>query len=160
MCLGSWCLLGPECEAGVFCSSSVQSHRKFSAPRHGHLGFLPHKRSRRHRGKVKTWPKDDPSKPVHLTAFLGYKAGMTHTVREVHRPGLSKAQLGEAGSQSQEWIGWEKLFLGMGGGACSSQVISWNAAQILDGQKPHHSQRQLSLGVPGCPHTSVVNNAK
>ncbi|KFW08355.1 60S ribosomal protein L3-like, partial [Eurypyga helias] len=68
--------------------SSPQSHRKFSAPRHGHLGFLPHKRSRRHRGKVKTWPKDDPSKPVHLTAFLGYKAGMTHTVREVHRPGL------------------------------------------------------------------------
>ncbi|NWS78178.1 RL3L protein, partial [Crotophaga sulcirostris] len=65
-----------------------QSHRKFSAPRHGHLGFLPHKRSRRHRGKVKSWPKDDPSKPVHLTAFLGYKAGMTHTVREVHRPGL------------------------------------------------------------------------
>ncbi|XP_048967474.1 ribosomal protein uL3-like isoform X2 [Canis lupus baileyi] len=64
------------------------SHRKFSAPRHGHLGFLPHKRSRRHRGKVKTWPRDDPSRPVHLTAFLGYKAGMTHTLREVHRPGL------------------------------------------------------------------------
>ncbi|KAM4025966.1 ribosomal protein uL3-like [Anomaloglossus baeobatrachus] len=64
------------------------SHRKFSAPRHGHLGFLPHKRSKRHRGKVKTWPKDDPSKPVHLTAFLGYKAGMTHTLREVHRSGL------------------------------------------------------------------------
>ncbi|KFV59084.1 60S ribosomal protein L3-like, partial [Tyto alba] len=69
-----------------------QSHRKFSAPRHGHLGFLPHKRSRRHRGKVKTWPKDDPSKPVHLTAFLGYKAGMTHTVREVHRPGLKTSK--------------------------------------------------------------------
>ncbi|XP_071976079.1 ribosomal protein uL3-like [Engystomops pustulosus] len=64
------------------------SHRKFSAPRHGHLGFLPHKRSKRHRGKVKTWPKDDPSKPVHLTAFLGYKAGMTHTLREVHRTAL------------------------------------------------------------------------
>ncbi|KAK1344690.1 hypothetical protein QTO34_013388 [Cnephaeus nilssonii] len=68
--------------------SCPQSHRKFSAPRHGHLGFLPHKRSRRHRGKVKTWPRDDPSQPVHLTAFLGYKAGMTHTLREVHRPGL------------------------------------------------------------------------
>ncbi|ELK30105.1 60S ribosomal protein L3-like protein [Myotis davidii] len=68
--------------------SCPQSHRKFSAPRHGHLGFLPHKRSRRHRGKVKTWPRDDPSRPVHLTAFLGYKAGMTHTLREVHRPGL------------------------------------------------------------------------
>ncbi|PNJ05119.1 RPL3L isoform 2 [Pongo abelii] len=66
----------------------TRSHRKFSAPRHGHLGFLPHKRSRRHRGKVKTWPRDDPSQPVHLTAFLGYKAGMTHTLREVHRPGL------------------------------------------------------------------------
>ncbi|KAM5131256.1 ribosomal protein uL3-like [Callospermophilus lateralis] len=68
--------------------SATMSHRKFSAPRHGHLGFLPHKRSRRHRGRVKTWPKDDPSQPVHLTAFLGYKAGMTHTLREVHRPGL------------------------------------------------------------------------
>lgn len=39
---------------------------------------------------MKTWPRDDPSRPVHLTAFLGYKAGMTHTVREVHRPGLSE----------------------------------------------------------------------
>uniref|UniRef100_A0A3Q2QCY4 60S ribosomal protein L3 n=1 Tax=Fundulus heteroclitus TaxID=8078 RepID=A0A3Q2QCY4_FUNHE len=63
------------------------SHRKFSAPRHGSLGFLPRKRSRRHRGKAKSFPKDDPSKPVHLTAFLGYKAGMTHIVREVDRPG-------------------------------------------------------------------------
>lgn len=67
-----------------------QSHRKFSAPRHGSLGFLPRKRSRRHRGKAKSFPKDDPSKPVHLTAFLGYKAGMTHIVREVDRPGSSK----------------------------------------------------------------------
>ncbi|KAG7265369.1 hypothetical protein CRUP_004457, partial [Coryphaenoides rupestris] len=58
------------------------SHRKFHAPRHGHMGFLPHKRSKKHRGKVRTWPKDDPSKPVHLTAFLAYKAGMTHTLRE------------------------------------------------------------------------------
>uniref|UniRef100_A0A8D0NDF5 Ribosomal protein L3 like n=1 Tax=Sus scrofa TaxID=9823 RepID=A0A8D0NDF5_PIG len=77
-----------ETPALMSLSSGPQSHRKFSAPRHGHLGFLPHKRSRRHRGKVKTWPRDDPSQPVHLTAFLGYKAGMTHTLREVHRPGL------------------------------------------------------------------------
>jgi large subunit ribosomal protein L3e len=63
------------------------SHRKFEAPRHGSLGFLPKKRSRRHRGKVKAFPKDDPSKPVHLTAFLGYKAGMTHIVRDLDRPG-------------------------------------------------------------------------
>ncbi|KAK2152681.1 hypothetical protein LSH36_321g00017 [Paralvinella palmiformis] len=63
------------------------SHRKFSAPRHGSLGFLPKKRSRRHRGKVKAFPKDDKNKPIHLTAFLGYKAGMTHIVRDVDRPG-------------------------------------------------------------------------
>ncbi|KAG9331138.1 hypothetical protein JZ751_019958 [Albula glossodonta] len=35
-----------------------------------------------------SWPKDDPTLPVHLTAFLGYKAGMTHTLREVHRTGM------------------------------------------------------------------------
>jgi len=69
---------------------SVKSHRKFSAPRHGSLGFLPKKRSRRQRGKVKAFPKDDPTKPIHLTAFMGYKAGMTHVVREVDRPGSSK----------------------------------------------------------------------
>ena len=54
------------------------SHRKFERPRHGNLGFLPKKRARRHRGKVKSFPKDDPHKPVHLTAFLGYKAGSLH----------------------------------------------------------------------------------
>ncbi|XP_071106087.1 large ribosomal subunit protein uL3-like [Haliotis cracherodii] len=63
------------------------SHRKFSAPRHGSKGFLPKKRSSRQRGKVKSFPKDDKSKPVHLTTFLTYKAGMTHIVREVDRPG-------------------------------------------------------------------------
>ncbi|XP_016743064.1 60S ribosomal protein L3-2-like [Gossypium hirsutum] len=50
------------------------SHRKFEHPRHGSLGFLPRKRASRHRGKVKAFPKDDPSKPCKLTAFLGYKA--------------------------------------------------------------------------------------
>lgn len=90
-----------------------QSHRKFSAPRHGHLGFLPHKRSHRHRGKVKTWPRDDPSRPVHLTAFLGYKAGMTHTLREVHRPGLSEWPQGDTlrgqGKFGQSSPLWEKI---------------------------------------------------
>eukprot|EP00088_Acartia_fossae_P041127 TRINITY_DN42_c0_g1_i1.p1 TRINITY_DN42_c0_g1~~TRINITY_DN42_c0_g1_i1.p1 ORF type:complete len:399 (-),score=173.75 TRINITY_DN42_c0_g1_i1:102-1298(-) len=66
------------------------SHRKFEAPRHGSKGFLPKKRSRTYRGRVKAFPKDDPSKPVHLTCFMGYKAGMTHIVREMDRPG-SKA---------------------------------------------------------------------
>lgn len=54
------------------------------------MGFYPKKRSQRHRGKVKAFPKDDPNKPVHLTAFIGYKAGMTHVVREADRPGSSK----------------------------------------------------------------------
>jgi len=63
------------------------SHRKFRAPRHGSLGFLPRKRTKHHRGKVRKFPKDDAKKPVHLTAFIGYKAGSTHIVREVNRAG-------------------------------------------------------------------------
>jgi large subunit ribosomal protein L3e len=66
------------------------SHRKFEAPRHGSLGFLPRKRCRRHRGKVKAFPKDNKSLPPHLTAFMGYKAGCTHIVRDVDKPGSSK----------------------------------------------------------------------
>jgi len=66
------------------------SHRKFSAPRHGSLAFLPKKRSKRHRGKCKSFPQDDASKECHMTAFIGYKAGMTHVQRELQRPG-SKA---------------------------------------------------------------------
>jgi large subunit ribosomal protein L3e len=38
------------------------SHRKFEHPRHGSLGFLPRKRAARQRGKVKAFPKDDPTK--------------------------------------------------------------------------------------------------
>merc|ERR1712212_1013439 len=72
---------------GLFYIASKMSHRKFSAPRHGSKGFLPKKRSKTHRGRCKAFPKDDQSEPVHLTAFIGYKAGMTHIVREVDRPG-------------------------------------------------------------------------
>ncbi|UKZ80479.1 60S ribosomal protein L3 [Trichoderma virens FT-333] len=63
------------------------SHRKYEAPRHGSLAYLPRKRAARHRGKVKSFPKDDPKKPVHLTAAMGYKAGMTTIVRDLDRPG-------------------------------------------------------------------------
>jgi len=74
------------------------SHRKFEHPRCGSLGFTPKKRCRRGRGKVKSFPRDDATKPVHLTAFLGYKAGMTHIVREVEKPGskLHKKETCEA----------------------------------------------------------------
>merc|ERR1712136_670112 len=63
------------------------SHRKFSAPRHGSLKFLPKKRCTRPRGKAKSFPKDDASQPIHLTAFIGFKAGMTHVVRTAEKPG-------------------------------------------------------------------------
>jgi len=62
------------------------SHRKFRCPRHGSLGFLPRKRTRKHRGKVRSFPRDDSSKGCHFTAFMGYKAGMTHVTRFLIRP--------------------------------------------------------------------------
>jgi len=73
------------------------SHRKFEAPRSGSLGFLPKKRCRRHRGRVRSFPKDDPSKKCALTAFMAYKAGMTHILREVDRAGsmLNKQEVVE-----------------------------------------------------------------
>ncbi|KAJ5444689.1 60S ribosomal protein L3 [Penicillium daleae] len=74
------------------------SHRKFEAPRHGSLAYLPRKRAARHRGKVKSFPKDDAKKPVHLTASMGYKAGMTTVVRDLDRPGakMHKKEIVEA----------------------------------------------------------------
>lgn len=74
------------------------SHRKFEAPRHGSLGFLPRKRCRHHRGRVRKFPKDDASQAPHLTAFMGYKAGMTHVVRYVDRLGakMHKKEIVEA----------------------------------------------------------------
>ena len=61
------------------------SHRKYECPRSGSLAFLPRRRTRHHRGRVRSFPKDDKSKPIHLTAFMGYKAGMTHVARHHER---------------------------------------------------------------------------
>jgi len=61
------------------------SHQKYEQPRHGCLGFVPKRRTRHHRGRVRHFPRDDASKPVHLTAFMGYKAGMTHVVKYQER---------------------------------------------------------------------------
>jgi len=59
---------------------------------------LPRKRSKHHRGRVRSFPKDDPTKKPHLTAFMGYKAGCTHIMREVNKPGskLHKKETVEA----------------------------------------------------------------
>lgn len=45
-----------------------------------------------------SFPKDDPKKPVHLTASMGYKAGMTTVVRDLDRPGakMHKKEIVEA----------------------------------------------------------------
>jgi len=74
------------------------SHRKFEAPRHGSLAFLPRKRAARHRGRVKSFPKDNPKDKPHLTASMGYKAGMTTIVRDLDRPGakMHKKEIVEA----------------------------------------------------------------
>jgi large subunit ribosomal protein L3e len=61
------------------------SHRKYECPRSGSLAFLPRRRTRHHRGRVRSFPKDDAKKPIHLTAFMGYKAGMTHVARHHER---------------------------------------------------------------------------
>ena len=47
---------------------------------------------------MRSFPKDGSSKPLHLTAFLSYKAGMTHTKREVDGPGskVNKKEVVEA----------------------------------------------------------------
>ncbi len=63
------------------------SHRKFEAPRHGSLQYLPKKRTKHHQGRIRSFPRDNAAAKPHLTAFIGYKAGMTHVVREIERPG-------------------------------------------------------------------------
>ena len=62
------------------------------------MGFLPRKRANRARGRIRKFPADDQAQDCHLTAFLCYKAGMTHVVRELDRPGskMHKKEVVEA----------------------------------------------------------------
>ena len=48
--------------------------------------------------QVKSFPKDNPKDKVHLTAAMGYKAGMTTIVRDLDRPGakMHKKEIVEA----------------------------------------------------------------
>ena len=78
------CLLYPLIALFV---ANYRSHRKFEAPRKGSLGFLPKKRTLKHTGHIRSFPRDNATDAPHLTAFRGYKAGMTHVVRAVDRPG-------------------------------------------------------------------------
>eukprot|EP00605_Chrysophyceae_sp_TOSAG23-4_P001068 GSChrysophyteH1.ASY1.ANO1.1173.1 assembled CDS len=71
---------------------------QFEHPRLGSLQFMPKKRTKHHTGRIRAFPKDDASKPCHMTAFMGFKAGMTHCVRGIDRPGskLHKKEAVEA----------------------------------------------------------------
>jgi large subunit ribosomal protein L3 len=51
-------------------------HRKKHAPRHGSLAFLPRKRARYEKGRVRRWL--DTSNDINFLGFAGFKAGMTH----------------------------------------------------------------------------------
>ncbi|KAL6121482.1 ribosomal prt L3 [Nucleospora cyclopteri] len=71
------------------------SCRKFHAPRHGSLQFRPKKRADSVRTPIKSYPADDESKQPHLTAFLSYKAGMTHVIRTKEVRAKNKVQTKE-----------------------------------------------------------------
>ena len=51
-------------------------HRRFSAPRHGSLAYMPRKRARYPKGRIRHW-LDYEGEPKFL-GFAGFKAGMTH----------------------------------------------------------------------------------
>lgn len=71
------------------------SCRKFRAPRHGSLQFRPKKRASSIKPSIKAFPKDNQSSPCHLTAFLSYKAGMTHVIRSNEVKTKAKSQTKE-----------------------------------------------------------------
>ena len=96
-----------------------RSHRKFERPRHGSLGFLPRQPARRFRGKVKSFPKDDQTKACHLTAFMGYKAGMTHILRDVDKPGSSASRPDARRSRRRAFAAGST---GAAAGACAGAV--------------------------------------
>ncbi len=53
-------------------------HRKKHAPRRGSLSYLPKKRAKSWRGKIRFWP--ETLEGPRLLGFAGYKAGMTHLI--------------------------------------------------------------------------------
>ena len=52
-------------------------------PRRGSLQFWPHKRSKKHCARVRTWATVKENK---LLGFLGYKVGMTHLLVKDNNP--------------------------------------------------------------------------
>ena len=60
-------------------------HRKVHAPKRGSLAYLPRARAKRWRARIRHWPEAE-GKPK-LSAFSGYKAGMTHLITIDNRKG-------------------------------------------------------------------------
>lgn len=67
------------------------SCRKFEAPRHGSLGFCPRRRAKNIRPPVSAFPADNPMDAPHLTAFMAFKAGMSHVVRMTEKSVLKRS---------------------------------------------------------------------
>src|SRR6056297_389684 len=53
------------------------ANRSFEAPRHGSLAYMPRKRARYKKGRIRNWPEVDGGEPRFI-GYAGYKAGMTH----------------------------------------------------------------------------------
>jgi len=156
------------------------SHRKFERPRHGSLGFLPRKRTRHHFGKIKSFPKDDSSKDPHLTAFMTYKAGMTHIVRDVDKPGskLHKKEVVEGVSVLEAapmiivgFVGYVATPRGLRAlttvwaGHLSDEVKrrfykSWHKAKHKAFTKYQKRWSEASKGQEGSPMDAEINRAK
>jgi large subunit ribosomal protein L3e len=53
------------------------------------MGFCPRKRCTKGRARISHFPQDNKAVAPHFTAFMGYKVGMTHIVRDLDKPGSS-----------------------------------------------------------------------
>jgi large subunit ribosomal protein L3e len=78
-----------SCRGSVRPATGERSSRKSDAsiPAFLSQSDVIRKRTEADRRCDYSFPKDDPKKPVHLTAAMGYKAGMTTIVRDLERPG-------------------------------------------------------------------------
>ena len=73
------------------CLSSAESHALQSPATELAVHVWSRRCGRQGRGELPLTVQDDAKKPVHLTAVMGYKAGMTHVVRDLDRPGSSES---------------------------------------------------------------------
>ena len=61
------------------------SLRIFEKLRSGNWGFLPRKRTRDYRRRVRSFLKYDALNKPHFTEFMDWKTGMTNITKNMHR---------------------------------------------------------------------------